>query len=81
MLTATLTSKGQLTLPKALRDAFQLRAGSRVAFTLNDGEAVLKPMSCEVDEVFGVLKRKGQKPVSVDEMNAAIRRRLAESKL
>jgi len=80
MLTATLTSKGQLTLPKALRDAFKLRAGSRVVFTLNEGEAVLTPMSCGVDDVFGALKRKGQKPVAVDEMNAAICRRLAEAK-
>ena len=76
MLTASLSSKGQLTLPKALRDAFHLRAGSRVTFTLSEGEAVMKPLSCGVDDVFGILKRKGQPSVTVDAMNAAIRQRL-----
>jgi antitoxin PrlF len=41
MLTATLSSKGQLTLPKPLRDAFQLRTGSRVLFTLKPDGAIL----------------------------------------
>lgn len=77
MLTATLSSKGQLTLPKPLRDAFRLRTGSRVLFTLKPDSAILKPMSRSVDDVFGTLKRQGQKPVSVDAMNAAIRHRLA----
>lgn len=76
MLTAVLSSKGQLTLPKALRDAFHLRTGSRVTFTLSQGEAVMKPLSCGIDDVFGLLKRKGQPPVTVTAMNAAIRRRL-----
>lgn len=78
-LTATVTSKGQLTLPKPLRDAFRLRAGSRVVFTLNEDGAFMKPETCPVDELYGVLKLKGQKPVPVDKMNAAIRRRMAES--
>ena len=78
-LTATVTSKGQLTLPKPLRDAFRLRAGSRVVFKLNEADAVMKPETCPVDELFGVLKRTGQKPVSVDRMNAAIRRRAGDA--
>jgi len=77
MLTATLSSKGQLTLPKSLRQAFKLRTGNRVTFTLSDGEAVMRPLSRSVDDAFGILKRKGQPPVAVDAMNAAIRQRLA----
>lgn len=76
MLTATLSSKGQLTLPKSLREAFQLRTGSRVTFTLSEGEAVMRPLSRSVDDVFGILKRKGQPSVTVEAMNAAIRQRL-----
>ena len=75
MLTASLSSKGQLTLHKALRDRFNLLTFIRLSFTLSDGEAVMKPLSCGVDDVFGMLKHKRQSPVTVDAMNAAIRQR------
>ena len=38
---ARLTSKGQLTIPKEVREALGLRAGDRVFFTVRDGAAVL----------------------------------------
>ncbi len=73
MITATLTSKGQLTLPKAIRDSLHLRTGDRIRFQLTDnGEAVLKPITKSVDDVFGRLHDPAQASVSVDEMNAAI---------
>jgi antitoxin PrlF len=34
---ATVTSKGQITLPKAVRDRLGIRAGSRIRFTLLPG--------------------------------------------
>ena len=40
---AKVTSKGQITLPKAIRDALGLDASSTVEFTLTDGGAVMKP--------------------------------------
>ena len=41
---STVTSKGQITLPKPLRDRLQLKAGSQVDFVVNtSGEVVLKP--------------------------------------
>jgi antitoxin PrlF len=40
----TLTSKGQITLPKPLRDRLGLKTGAQVDFVVNDkGEIVLKP--------------------------------------
>jgi antitoxin PrlF len=43
---STLTSKGQVTLPKTLRDRFGLKAGSQVEFALNAaGEIVVKPVA------------------------------------
>lgn len=38
---ATMTSKGQVTLPKSIRQALGLDAGSRLAFTLRDDEIVI----------------------------------------
>ena len=77
MVTATLTSKGQLTIPKAVRDSLRLHTGDRVAFILHgDEEAVLKPVTKSVDEVFGRLHSPDQPHRTVEEMNAAVRKRM-----
>jgi antitoxin PrlF len=76
MPSATLTSKGQLTLPKVVRDLLRLGAGDRVDFIVkDDGTVVLRPATVDVRELKGLLHKKGLKPLSVDEMNAIIRRR------
>jgi len=77
MVTATLTSKGQLTIPKAVRDSLHLHTGDRVAFVVHgDAEAVLKPATRSVDAVFGRLHRATQPRRSVEEMKAAVAQRL-----
>ena len=77
MVTATLTSKGQLTIPKAVRDSLHLHTGDRVAFVFHgDGEAVLKPVTKSVDEVFGRLHSAAQPRKSVHEMKAAVAERM-----
>lgn len=76
MPSATMTSKGQLTLPKAIRDRLRLGAGDRIDFIIkDDGTVVLRPATVDVRELRGLLHRKGLKPLSVEEMNAIIRRR------
>ena len=76
MPSATLTSKGQLTLPKAIRDLLRLGTGDRVDFVVkDDGTVVLRPATVDVRELKGLLHRRGMKPLSIDEMNAIIRRR------
>ena len=78
MPSATLTSKGQITLPKAIRDLLRLDAGDRVDFIVkDDGTVVLRPATVDVRELKGLLHRKGIKPLSVEAMNAIIRRRAA----
>jgi antitoxin PrlF len=78
MPSATLTSKGQLTLPKAVRNLLRLGAGDRVDFVVkDDGTVVLRPATVDVRELKGLLHKKGLKPLSVDDMNAIIRRRRA----
>ena len=76
MPSATITSKGQLTLPKAIRDLLHLDTGDRVDFVVkDDGTVVLKPATVDVRELRGMLHRKGLKPLTIEEMNAIIRRR------
>ena len=62
MALATLTSKGQITIPKVVRDSLQLQAGDQVEFVLSDSkEALFRPITKKVDEVFGRLCRPRQK--------------------
>ena len=76
MPTATLTSKGQITLPKAIRDLLHLGTGDRVDFVVrDDGTVVLRPATVDVRELKGLLHRKGRPALSVTDMNAIIRRR------
>ncbi len=76
MPSATLTSKGQLTLPKAIRDLLRVGTGDRVDFVVkDDGTVLLRPATVDVRELKGLLHRKGRKPLSVGAMNAVIRRR------
>ena len=77
MVTATLTSKGQLTIPKAVRESLHLHTGDRVAFILHgDSEAVMQPVTKSVDDVFGRLHSAGQPSRSVAEMKAAVAKRM-----
>lgn len=79
MVTATVTSKGQITIPKNVRSSLGLHAGDRVAFVVHGhSEAVLTPVTRSVDEVFGRLCRKDGPTRSVDQMNNAIRTRLRD---
>ena len=72
---ATVTSKGQITLPKAVRDVLRVDTGDQVDFVISEqGEVTVLPVTVDVTELRGMLKRPGQRAVSVEEMNAAILR-------
>ncbi len=74
MSLSTLTSKGQITIPKDLRESMSLATGDKVEFIINEqNEVVIKPITKKAIDVFGQLsKYKKEKPVSVEEMNEAI---------
>jgi len=81
MTVATLTSKGQITIPKSVRDSLQLHAGDKIAFTLNpEGETILKPISKTVDQVYGRLHKAKRRAIPVADMNAAIAKRMRPRK-
>lgn len=78
MAIATITSKGQVTIPREIRKKLLLHSGDRLDFMLNEqGEIVLRPFTRRVDDVFGRLRKPGQKALSPEEMDAAIRQRAA----
>jgi len=76
MAASTLTSKGQVVVPKSIRTKMHLHAGDRLDFVLrDDGSVVIRPVVSDVRELRGALAKKGRRPVSIARMNAAIRRR------
>jgi antitoxin PrlF len=63
---ATLTSKGQMTIPKAIRDSLGMKAGDRMTFTLMpDGIVVLRVKNKRVSDLGGILHKKGRKAVPI----------------
>jgi antitoxin PrlF len=70
---ATLTSKGQITLPKNLRERLSLSAGDRVEFIFEEDQSVrLVPKHILVSHLKGMLP-KPSKAVSLEEMENAVR--------
>ena len=74
MATATLTSKGQVTIPASVRAALGLGTGDRIEFVeLAKGQFAIVPGTRSVQALKGLI-RKPVAPVSIDEMNAAIQK-------
>lgn len=72
MTIATMTRKGQITIPAATRSKLRLAPGSKVDFVENEaGEIVLRPVAGDIRRLRGIVKYDGV-PVSVEEMNKAI---------
>jgi len=75
MSTSTLASKGQTTIPKDIRKRLNLYAGGRLEFVIDENSRVLVlPASIDSSELGGMLKPPAR-PVSVEGMNQAIRKR------
>lgn len=78
MATATLTSKGQITLPKAVRTQLNLRPGDQLRFEArSDGTLVGRPASRGAVNLIGILKRKKQKPMPLGDIERSIAREVA----
>lgn len=76
---ATLTSKGQVTLPKEIRDALKLDSGAKLDFSLQaDGTVNVRPLKNSVSSLFGILKRPGGKASSIQQQKDSVGRALAE---
>lgn len=80
MAIGRLTSKGQVTIPKVVRDTLRLHTGDRLEFVvMQNGDVFIRPVTKKVDDVFGKLHKPGREPVSIEDMDSAIRHRIRES--
>lgn len=82
MLTATITAKGQITIPFEVRNALKLDKGDLIAFEETaPGCYVFKPVQKVPVTVLKGLFGKPKKVVSIDEMNAVIAKRGAAANM
>ncbi|HET6315570.1 MAG TPA: AbrB/MazE/SpoVT family DNA-binding domain-containing protein [Chloroflexota bacterium] len=66
----TMTTKGQVTVPREIRDRLGLKSGDKMAFTmLSDGTVVMRPKTRRLAELAGSLTRPGQPKVAIEDMN------------
>lgn len=79
MSTATITTKGQITIPKKVRDDLHLNTGDIIEIVIvKDGEAIMRPVTKKVSEVFSKLKDRVKRTVTVEEMNESVRKKFRE---
>ena len=72
MTESSLTTKGQTTLPKAVRHALDLQPGDRLRYViLDDGQVRLMRM-VPAASLAGILRREGQRPVTLQDMEQAV---------
>ena len=77
MPTATLTSKGQTTIPREVREFLKLKFGDKLEFKINpsDNTVSIKAANADISELRGILKREGMKPHNPAERKLALKAR------
>ena len=77
MASTKLTTKGQVTIPKKIREALRLDTGDKIEIIITkDNEAVIRPISKKVDEIFCKLHKPEQKVVPLKDIDQAIKTRM-----
>jgi antitoxin PrlF len=77
MPTATITSKGQITIPIEVRKSLKLKAGDKIDFfETEDGQYAFRPKTGSIMEMKGILQKMGYAPLgytpSIEDMDQAI---------
>ena len=77
MALATLTTKGQVTIPKEIRDSLKLHTGDKIEIIVTENrEAIIRPITKKVDDIFCRLHSPGQKAVTLEKIDDTIRKRM-----
>jgi antitoxin PrlF len=75
---AKVTSKGQITLPKEVRDRYGIKPGDSVEFIEEAGRTWMRARNVRAVDLAGILHRPGMTPLTVKEMDEAIMDAVAE---
>lgn len=77
---AIVSSKGQVVIPKAVREKLGIHAGNELLFkTRSDGVIEIRQIERSIDMFFGRCKRAHEPPMSIEDMDKAIMEAVIES--
>jgi len=69
MAITTMTSKGQVTIPKEIRDRLKLKPGDKISMSLlPDGRVIMRAKKGSILDLYGSLHRPGRKPLTLEQM-------------
>lgn len=77
MMMSKVTSKGQATIPKEIRDHFGLKPGDRVAFIQRGDEVVLYPVKGTLLDLRGSIRPRSC-PEDLEEIRRDVKKKMAE---
>jgi len=77
MTTSRVTSKGQTTIPKGIREQLGIKTGDRVAFLLHDDGVLLRPVKGTLLDLRGSIKPR-KHPEDMDEVRRVAKEKLAK---
>lgn len=82
MSTTTMTSKGQVTIPKDVRERLRLRTGDKLCFQVEeDGSARIRPVSLRPADVFGMLSGRVRGAATLKQIDAGVAEALRKGEL
>jgi antitoxin PrlF len=80
MSQATMTSKGQITVPRDVREELNLTAGSKVMFVrLGPRDYRIVARTGKIEDLFGILHQPGVPALTIEEINEGIASGATES--
>jgi antitoxin PrlF len=79
MVNATISSKGQITLPRFVREALGLKAGSIVSLTLEEGEVRLRPAPAGTARRLAGSLRRDARPGTIRSIRAHVKREVGRA--
>lgn len=69
---ATLSPKGQVTIPKEMRQALNLRPGDQLVYSIVDGDIIVTPKNIDFKDLAGLLGTPPNGSASLEEIDAAV---------
>ncbi|MEK6651591.1 MAG: AbrB/MazE/SpoVT family DNA-binding domain-containing protein [Nitrospirota bacterium] len=79
MPVAVLTSKGQMTIPKEVRKALNLKPLERVIIVVEGNHAVIKPLTGNILDIGGSIKVSGkEKPIDFRKIREEVKKKIAK---
>ena len=68
----TLSGKGQVTIPKEMREMLHLQPGDQLIYSLIDGEVAITPKNVNFNDLAGMLGKPPKGPATLDEIDDAV---------